>query len=425
MATEITMPKLSDTMTEGTLVAWRKNLGEMVERGDIIAEVETDKATMELESFDSGFLLETRVAVGEVVPVGTVIAVIGQAGESAALSPPGTPGHGDETAPGLATGEPVAASPQTVRPPVAPPAEVTVAPMEKAAPMVRRLARERGIDLGLVKGTGPEGRITKDDLENFLSRGEGKGAEAGAIPTADVSSGGQEGPASSRPAAGADSEVLTPMRAAIARTVSDSWKTTPHFTVTADVDMAAAESLHHGLTEAGHGVTLTDIMIKATAAALEEFPRLNASYGDNRIILHPGIDIGVAVDVENGLLVPVLRNCEVLSLREIGIQSRDLIGRARSGQIKVSEITGGTFTISNMGMFGIKEFSAIILPPQAGILAIGAVSDRAIIKNGVAAAARMMTMTLSADHRVVDGAYAARFMRQLSAVLENPLRLLI
>lgn len=424
MASEITMPKLSDTMTEGTLVAWRKSPGEMVVRGDIIAEVETDKATMELESFDSGILLETRVSVGDVVPVGTVIAVIGQAGESAAISPPGKPEPPGKMEPGPAPGEPVFATPQAMRPSAASPAEATLAPMEKAAPMVRRLARERGIDLGLVEGTGPEGRITKDDLENYLSRQGGKTAgQAG--PTGETPSGAHERPSPPRPVAGADFEVLTPMRAAIARTVSESWKTIPHFTVTADVGMAAAESLHHGLTEAGHGVSLTDVIIKATATTLEEFPRLNASYGDNRINLHPSIDIGVAVDVENGLLVPVIRNCEVLSLREIGIRSRDLIERARSGQIKVSEITGGSFTISNMGMFGIKEFAAIILPPQAGILAIGAVSDRAIISNGVATAARMMTMTLSADHRVVDGAYAARFMRRLAQTLENPLRLLV
>ncbi len=422
MATEITMPKLSDTMTEGTLAAWRKNPGEWVERGDIIAEVETDKATMELESFDSGVLLEISVKAGETVPVGTVIARIGKAGEAAA-APPEKPAHLETMELAEPPGEPVPTTTQTKRPPAAP-SDAPLAPVEKAAPMVRRLAREKGVDLGSIRGTGPEGRITKDDLENFLSRKEGKSAEADG-PTAEEPAGGHEGPAPSRPVAGADFEVLTPMRTAIARTVIDSWKTIPHFTVTADVDMAAAESLHHGLIEAGHGVTLTDIVIKATAATLEEFPRLNASYGDNRIILHPGIDMGVAVDVENGLLVPVIRNCEVLSLREIGIQSRDLIGRARSGQIRVSEITGGTFTISNMGMFGIKEFSAIILPPQAGILAIGAVSDRAIIKNGVAAAARIMTMTLSADHRVVDGAYAARFMRRLSEVLENPLRLLI
>lgn len=424
MATEITMPKLSDTMTEGTLAAWRKNPGEWVERGDIIAEVETDKATMELECFDSGVLLEISVKAGETVPVGTVIARIGKAGEAAAPPPAEKTAHPETMETGVPPGEPIPVTPQTIRPPAAAPAEPPLAPMEKAAPMVRRLARERGIDLGLVKGTGPEGRITREDLDRYLSPREGESPGAGGLPGA-APAGGHELPLPSRPPPGADSETLTPMRAAITRTVSESWKSIPHFTVTEDVDMAAAEALHHGLTEAGHHVSLTDVVIKATATALAEFPRLNASFGDGRIIRHPTIDMGIAVDVENGLLVPVIRNCEVLSLREIGIRSRDLIGRARSGQIRIAEITGGTFTVSNMGMLGIKEFSAIILPPQAGILAIGAVADRPVIRNGVVGAARIMTMTLSADHRVVDGAYAARFMKKLAQTLENPLRLLV
>jgi pyruvate dehydrogenase E2 component (dihydrolipoamide acetyltransferase) len=432
MATEITMPKLSDTMTEGTLVSWKKGVGEKVERGDVVAEVETDKATMELEAFASGILLETRVKTGEVVPVGTVIAVIGEAGEQPAAAPAPPPvASGAETAE-TAPAAPVAhaeAAGEESRMPRAVTTPTTSAGVEvKASPLVRRLARERGIDLEGVRGSGPEGRILREDLDSTRERqgtetetavgAEGKSA----IPrdeTPAPAGGGTSAPS------GAGSQPLSGMRAAIARTVTLSWSSIPHFTVTAEIDMEAAELLHHGFKEAGHNVSLTDIIIKATARSLAEFPRLNASFTDGRITLHPEIHVGIAVDLEEGLLVPVVRNCEVLSLHEIALRSRELVERARTGRIREGDMSGGTFTVSNMGMFGTQAFTAIILPPQAGILAVGAVSDRTVVRNNVIAVGRMMSVTLSADHRVVDGAYGARFLRALKEDLENPVRLLV
>jgi pyruvate dehydrogenase E2 component (dihydrolipoamide acetyltransferase) len=215
------------------------------------------------------------------------------------------------------------------------------------------------------------------------------------------------------------------MRAAIASTVAESWRTIPHFNVTVDIDMAAAENLHQGLKEAGTQVSLTDIIIRASALALKLFPRLNASLAGDRLTVHPEIHLAVAVDVPDGVLLPVVKNCEVLSLREIALRSRDLFERARAGHLRQAEISGGTFTISNLGMFGVTEFTALIPPGQAGILAVGAITSQAVVRNGQVTISRLMKTTLSADHRVVDGAYGAGFLRELRKCLENPVRLLV
>jgi len=435
MATEITMPKLSDTMTEGTLVSWKKGVGEEVERGDIVAEVETDKATMELEAFASGTLLEIRVKSGEVAPVGTVIAVIGEAGEHPAppreTTAPVSAGKTMQEAPAApaVSREDAGEVPEIRRTEQAPAPASSDGAELKASPLVRRLAREQGIDLSAVKGSGPEGRILREDLDTAPTHRGGEalpGAVTAETKTVrepeEVGTPGAAGPGGP---SGAVEEPLSGMRAAIARTVTASWRSIPHYTVTVEIDMGAAEILHHGFKEAGHGVSLTDIIIKAAAVSLAEFPRLNASFTTDGIMLHPEIHIGIAVDLDDGLLVPVIRNCEVLSLREIALRSRDLIDRARSGRIREGDISGGTFTVSNLGMFGVTDFTALILPPQSGILALGAAADRAVVRNGEVTSARMMCATLSADHRVVDGAYGARFLRRLRESLENPVRLLV
>jgi pyruvate dehydrogenase E2 component (dihydrolipoamide acetyltransferase) len=428
MATEITMPKLSDTMTEGTLMSWKKGVGEWVERGDILAEVETDKATMELEAFSSGILLETRVKAGEAVPVGAVIALIGAEGDRVEPREPirATQEQRETAAPATDTGM------QNGRPATHPREEPDQpepgAPHpEKASPMVRRMARESGIDLALISGTGPDGRVTREDLEGFITARETQPAPAreaaadSGLKTGETSMTAERhnGPPATC------TEPLSGMRAAIARTVSESWRTIPHFTVTVEIHMEAAEKLYHGFKDAGIPVSLNDIVIKAAAMALQGFPRLNASFTGTGISMHPDISIGIAVEVENGLLVPVIKGCEALSLREIGLRSRDLVTRARSGKISVGEISGGTFTVSNLGMFNIAGFTAIIMPPQTGILAVGGVSDRAVVQGDRVIAARMMQVTLSADHRAVDGAYAARFLAELKRLLENPVKLLV
>lgn len=441
MATEITMPKLSDTMTEGTLISWKKSVGERVERGDIVAEVETDKAVMELEAFTSGILLETRAKPGELVEVGSVIAVIGAEGEKAATGeakpppPPEEPGAEapEEPLAGGQPAEPPSSGQTTVEKeaPPPPPSAADRGEQVKASPAVRRQAREQGINLETVRGTGPEGRVLKEDLDAAVARTQRKEPAAAAPATAPPEEpAGEPGekPADvklSMDSAESLSGRLSGMRAAIAATVTESWRTIPHFTVTVDIDMEAAENLHNCLKEAGTHVSLTDVIIKAAALALISFPRLNASLAGDRIIVHPEIHMGVAVDVPDGLRIPVVRNCEVLSLRETALLSRDVIARARTGHLRQTEISGATFTISNLGMFGVSDFTALIPPGQAGVLAVAAITDQPVVRKGHVTFSRMMKATLSADHRVVDGAYGARFLHELRKFLENPVRLLV
>jgi len=394
---------------------------------------------MELEAFASGILLEIRAKAGDVVPVGTVIGIIGAetekltSGKVTAVPVKDEKEEKSEKQPPISVPEkeepreePESASDsghegkivQTLKIATDEKGEGVV---EKASPMVRRMARDGGVELSQVTGTGPEGRILKEDLEKFLTQAKEK-QPAGKVSDSMKATGST---ALRGGSLHGGSEQLSRMRAAIARTVTESWRTIPHFTVTMDIDMGAAEAIHKGFKEAGESVSLNDFVIKALAAALLEFPRLNACWADNRIDFHPEINVGVAVTVPDGLLVPVLRNCENLSLREVAPLSHELIERTRSGRNAPGDMTGGTFTVSNMGMLGVDGFTAIILPPQVGILAIGSVTDAAVVRHGHLAVARMMKAVLSADHRVVDGAYGAGFMKELKENLENPVRLLV
>ena len=417
MASEITMPKLSDTMEEGTLVSWKKSVGEKVKRGDIIAEIETDKANMDLEAFVSGVLLETLVKPGEVVPVGTVIALVGEAGEKPAAKPPVEPERKPVEVEQPKPPEIKAALPEEEKK-----AEKTekvavdISGEEKASPLVRRMAREKGVDLGQVKGTGPEGRILREDLEKYLETPEKAGKEGIVEPPEAISE-----------AAGAEGKVepFTRMRKAIARSVVASWRTIPHFAVSISVDMGAAEAMQRSLREAGVSVSINDLIIKASAMTLRKHPRLNASFSEDGTVLYPQINIGIAVSVEGGLLIPVVENSDILSLKELAAKSRDLVERARQGKISEPEISGGTFTVSNLGMFGVAEFSAIIYPNQAAVLAVAAIHDSVVVREGRVVPARMMQATLSADHRLVDGTDAARFLSDLKKNLENPLVMLV
>ena len=441
MPTEITMPKLSDTMTEGRLISWKKSVGEKVERGDILAEVETDKANMELEAFTSGILLETRVKPGDMAVVGTVIAIVGEAGDAApapekktVLPPAGAENEQPTPAEQVRKGEESGMSEglsKTERPQPEPvtgamdkeelpePEKTTGEPVgsapvdaEKASPMVRRLAREQGIDLTLVKGSGPDGRILQEDLEKQV-KVEVKVEEKASEPEQSISG-----------AQGAE-QPLSRMRAAIAKTVSRSWQEIPHFTVTVSINMSEAEEVRRELKESGTPLSINDLIIKAATSALVKFPQLNNSFAGDRIAVNSDINIGQAVGLEDGLVVPVIRGCQGLSLKEIAARSRELIGRAKEGKISEAELGGGTFTISNLGMFGVEEFMAVIQAPQGAILAVGAIRDEAVVQNGSIAAARIMRVTLSADHRLIDGAYAARFLQELKRVLENPVTMLM
>ena len=417
MTFEITMPKLSDTMEEGTLISWKKGIGERVERGDIIAEVETDKANMELEAFASGVLLDVRVKPGERVPVGTVIAIVGEAGEKAEVKPvpqPELKGVEVEEIPPAAPEIPVPAveeqKEKAEEPALTPSAE------DKASPLVRRMARELGIDLHEVAGTGPEGRILREDLERFQMEGRLAGKRAGVPPLRAEPT---------VPLVGGKPQPLSRMRAAIARTVTASWRSIPHFSVSVEIDMGAAEGLYRSFREAGVSLTINDMIVKGTAMALLKFPNLNAAFTDDGIIIYPEINIGIAVSVEGGLLVPVVKGCRRLSLKEIAVKSRELIDRAREGKITETDISGGTFSVSNLGMFGVEAFSAVIYPSQAAILAVAAIRDTAVARDGRFDKARMMKVTLSADHRLVDGVDAARFLSELRKVLESPAMMLV
>ncbi len=421
MATEITMPKLSDTMTEGRLISWKKGVGEQVNRGDIIAEVETDKANMELEAFTSGVLLETRVTPGELVPVGTVIGIVGAAGEAVAAAPVAVvpepavteTAAAAETAPAPAPEEP-------------PPVHLSVAGEEavKASPAVRRLARELGIDLQTVQGTGPDGRVLQEDLERLGGAGVTVAEPAAQPAVAETAPVAGTEPAAPRTELH-DALPLSRMRSAIAQNVSTSWRTTPHFSVTVEIVMDAAAEVVRELREGGTPVSYNDLIVKACAMALFRFPQLNNSFAGDGIRMNADVNIGVAVGLPEGLLIPVVRECQRLSLREIAAESRRLAERARTGSISQQEISGGTFTISNLGMYGVDEFASIILPPQAAILAVGAVADRPVVRDGSVVAAKTMRATLSADHRIVDGLYVAQFLGEVKRLLENPVLMLV
>ena len=466
MATDVTMPKLSDTMTEGVLIQWRKNVGQRVERGEIIAEVETDKANMELESFTSGVLLETRVNPGDNVPVGAVIAVIGEAGEKPEKAGeekpvpeepekgPAAPSVPPEAKEPPAREAPPPPSPERERPPektaeesgkeeelrretgleelgegvtagtkpeaaqvAPPPTEVSgEAPVqapavgEKASPLVRRLAREKGVDLAQVQGSGPEGRILQQDLAR-LEKPAGAAAP---------------GPEKEKPGPpGAAPQPLSRMRGAIARVVAEAWRTIPHFAVTMAIDMGEVERVRQELKEAGVSCSLNDFIVKAAALAIGKFPMMNASFTGEGIVHHQEVNIGIAVALEDGLLIPVIKGCQGLSLKELAARSREIIDRARSGKAAEDDLKGGTFSISNMGKYGVEQFMAVIYPTQAGILAVGGVIDQPVIRGGHLTAARIMRVTLSGDHRLIDGAYAAQFLQELKRVLESPVQMLL
>lgn len=406
MAIEITMPKLSDTMTDGLFARWIKNVGERVERGDILAEVETDKAVMELEAFASGILIKTMVSGGEKVQVGTVLGLIGEAGEmadSAAVGQPITPPTQKEV---------IAASPEPEVPHAAPATAPSQIEMEheKASPLVRRLAREQGVDLERIKGSGPEGRITQDDLADLAGQ---QGKPETAAPSAP--------PPEVAPVISTEGAMLTPMRQAITSAVTLAWQTIPHFSVTVEIDMDACREVVRELKERPDPVGYNALVIKACAGALLNFPLLRSGGPASSSNIH----IGFAVSKPDGVLMPVIRQCQSLTVAEIEIESARLADKSRAGRLTSEEMTGGSFSVSNLGMYGVDEFTALITPGQRAILAVGVVSRRPVVRNDQLAVASTMRATLSSDHRMVDGVYAASFLAELRHSLEKPVSLLL
>ena len=414
MATSIVMPQMGYDMQEGTVVRWRKKEGESVARGEVIAEIQTDKATVEFEAYTSGVLRRIVVDEGVAIPVGDLIAVITDPDEAMpadlAAAPATSAASNNATAAteqASAPAAPASAQPPPSQPSAPPPSET------RASPIARRLAREKGIDLSLVTGTGPGGRIVEQDVLSFAE------APPAASPAAVDASAGA--PAAQR-------EDLSRMRQAIAKVTSDSKRDAPHFYVTSNVDMTKAMALRRDTNDAvadGVRVSVNDLVIKAAAIALKRYPKFNAFYRNDHLQMNLGINIGIAIALEAGLIVPGVNNCESKSLVEIAVASRDLIARANSGSLRNEEYSGTTFSISNLGMFDVDSFSAIIFPPHAAVLAVGSVKEQPVVQDGQLAIAQVMTATVSVDHRVADGAEAAQFLVEIKNLLETPVRLLL
>ncbi len=425
MAIEVLMPRLSDTMEEGKILRWLKKVGDKVEVGDIIAEVETDKADMEMEAIDAGVLAETRVQEGEAAPVGAVIAVLSEEGVGIT---PLAPQKAEVSKPAVSAPPPPAELGGEQRTaPKRPPAESTArqpGPTPErmfASPLVRRMAEERGIDLSQVRGSGPGGRIVKQDLEAYANHLQPPGAESRPQPQPEPAT----PPAAPRTG---KKEPFSRMRATIAKRMAESMREIPHFYVTCEIDMSEVVRLRAALKASDRvaaDVTYTHFIVKAVAIALERHPRLNASYVEDGRELKAEINLGLAVALDDGLIVPVLHGCDKLSLLEIAAQANALVERARAGKPTSEDLSGGTFTISNLGMLPVEHFTAIINPPQGAILATGAIKERPVVREGQVRVAHTMMATLSCDHRILDGVTGGQFLAELKRLLENPVGLMV
>ncbi|MFT8719761.1 pyruvate dehydrogenase complex dihydrolipoamide acetyltransferase [Acetobacter sp.] len=416
MAIDILMPALSPTMTEGKLAKWNKKEGDTVSSGEVIAEIETDKATMEVEAVDEGILGKILIPEGtEGVAVNTPIAILVEEGE-AVPEGPSTAAPKTEKAESAKTEAPA--------PKAAAPAPQVKASVEKgnrvfASPLAKRIAKDAGIDLSTLKGSGPNGRIVKKDVE--AAKAGGNASTAKSAPVAAYTPGGST------------STPHSTMRKVIARRLTESKTTVPHFYVSVDVKLDALLALRSQLNAASPAegpdafkLSVNDLLIKAAAVTLRRVKGVNVSYTDEALIEYNDVDISVAVSIPDGLITPIIRQADRKSLREISKEMKDLASRARAGKLKPEEFQGGSFSISNMGMFGVSSFSAIINPPQAGILAIAAGEKRAVVKpDGSLGVATVMTVTLSVDHRAIDGALAAKWIAGFREVVENPFTLVV
>lgn len=414
MAIKIEMPKLSDTMEEGVIAKWNVKEGDSVEAGDIIAEVETDKATMDVEVFDAGIILKIVPGEGDAVPLGGLIAIVGEEGEDISALLDGDNADSKsvekEEVKQEASEEPKKEESQTS------PAPSTDNGRVKASPLAKKIAEDKGIDLAGVSGSGPEGRIIKKDVEDF------KGGSSSGLTKPD----GSTKPAPSFDSLESKEVKVSQMRKAIARRLSESKFTNPHFYETIDIDMKASFEARKSMNEANDvKISFNDIVVKACAVALTRHQAINSSWHDDIIMEHGDVNIAVAVAIDEGLMTPVINHADKKGLSQISAETRELAGLARDRKLQPDQMEGSTFTISNLGMFGIEEFTAIINPPNACILAIGAIRDIPVIENGEIVPGKRMKVTLSSDHRVVDGAKAAQFLNTVRNLIENPLSMLL
>ncbi len=412
MASEVILPRLGQGMESGTIVRWLVSEGDKVEKGQPLYELDTDKVTQEVEADAAGVVLKIVVAEGE-VPVGTAVAYVGEAGENIPQPEASSVAESEQAAP-AAEPEPPAKEQEAAAPaaatPVSDTAEVTVAGNGgriKASPLARRIARERGIDLAALAGTGPEGRIVAEDVERAAVSPQ----PAKAAPAAAAAVG----------AGSAERVELTSLRKTIARRLTEAW-TVPAFQISMSADMTKALELRKLLVDRhpDERPTVTDVLTKVCAVALMRHRDVNATFAEDAILIHPAANVGIAVATERGLVVPVIAAADTRTVAEIAAARADVVGRARAGKLTAEDLDRGTFTISNLGMYGVEQFTAVLNPPQASILAVGAIEDRPVARNGNVSVRPMMTMTLTCDHRTIDGATAADFLRTVKDFLEEP-----
>ena len=406
MATKMLMPNLSDTMEEGVILKWRKKEGESIKQGDILADIQSDKADMEQEAYDSGVILKLFAKEGEGVKVGAPLAIIGKAGEDiSALLVDSAP------APAVPKQE-ASPTPQVAVTPASDTAPVSIPAANgdsrvKASPLAKMIAQENSIDLRSIAGSGPQGRIVKADVQSMI------GKSPSILKRSFAPKKTEEIP-------------LSMMRKTIAKRLLESKTTIPHFYLTVEINMKRAIDFRTSLNEVtGTKISYNDIVVKAVALALRENPKANSSFAGDKIILHGRIDVSVAVAVDEGLITPVIRNTDMKSLAEISAETKELAKRAREGKLKPEEFTNGTFTVSNLGMYDVENFAAIINPPEGAILAVGSIVEKPVVENGQIVVGHTMKVTLSCDHRVVDGAVGAQFLQSFKKILENPIVLVL
>jgi pyruvate dehydrogenase E2 component (dihydrolipoamide acetyltransferase) len=423
MAEVVRMPKMSDTMTEGVVSKWHKKIGDTVKTGDLVAEIETDKATMEFESYQSGVLLYIGVDEGKTAPVDGILAILGKAGEDykplleeekkksgnvAETKPTTAAVPKPSVAPIPAAAKPVAASSPAPRP-----SSSSTDDKMKASPLAKRLASEKGIDLSKILGSGDSGRIVKRDIDWFKPGNVVNGGTPDGLFVAPVME------------ESFDEIAVSQMRKTVAKRLSESKFTTPHFYLTVEMDMEAMVAARESINAVtGAKVSYNDLVIKAAASALRQHPKVNSSWLGDKIRINHHIHIGVAVAVEEGLLVPVVRFADSKTVRHIHAEVKEYAQKAKDKKLQPADWEGSTFTVSNLGMYGIEEFTAIINPPDACILAVGGILQKPVVKNGVVVPGLLMKVTLSCDHRVVDGATGADFLRTFKGLMENPVILL-
>ncbi|MFZ9214951.1 MAG: pyruvate dehydrogenase complex dihydrolipoamide acetyltransferase, partial [Sediminibacterium sp.] len=419
----VLMPRLSDTMTEGVIAGWQKNVGDTVKKGEVLADIETDKATMELESYKDGILLYQGAKAGEKILVNDLLCVIGAAGTNIdAIVAAVKSGAGATAASPAAASASPASAPSTPAPASAAPAVQAVVNEGRifASPLAKKMAEERGIDLKYVKGTGDNGRITKFDIDGYTPASASTAAPATAYTSAPAAQAAPLGVVSF------EDQPVSQMRKTIARRLSESLFTAPHFYITMSIDMDAAVAARAKINEvAPVKISFNDMVVKATALSLKQHPKINSSWLGDSIRTNHHVNIGIAVAVDEGLLVPVVRFADTKTLSEIGVAVKGFAQKAKDKKLQPSDWEGSTFTISNLGMFGVDEFTAIINPPDACILAVGGIAQVPVVKNGQVVPGNIMKVTLSCDHRVVDGAAGAAFLQTLKSLLEEPLRMLV